>query len=96
MASYKDLQQQIAELQRQAAEARKSEIASVVADIRAKMQEYGISVSDLGGSRMRGRMVEPKYRDAATGQTWTGRGKRPRWLAEAVSQGRSVESFLIV
>jgi DNA-binding protein H-NS len=96
MASYKDLQQQIAELQRQAAEARKSEIASVVADIRAKMAEYGISVGDLGGSKTRGVAVAPKYRDASTGQTWTGRGKRPRWLAEAVSQGRSVESFLIV
>jgi DNA-binding protein H-NS len=96
MASYKDLQQQIAELQRQAAEARRTEIASVVADIRAKMTEYGISVADLGGSKTRGVAVAPKYRDAATGQTWTGRGKRPRWLAEAVSQGRSVESFLIV
>jgi DNA-binding protein H-NS len=26
--------------------------------------------------------VEPKYRDPATGNTWSGRGKPPRWLGE--------------
>jgi DNA-binding protein H-NS len=24
--------------------------------------------------------IEPKYRDPATGNTWSGRGKPPRWL----------------
>jgi DNA-binding protein H-NS len=26
--------------------------------------------------------VEPKYRDPATGQTWSGRGREPRWMVE--------------
>jgi DNA-binding protein H-NS len=39
--------------------------------------------------------VAPKYRDAATGNTWTGRGKMPRWLAEATAGGRALQSFLI-
>jgi DNA-binding protein H-NS len=39
--------------------------------------------------------VAPKYRDAATGNTWTGRGKMPRWLADATASGRTLESFLI-
>jgi len=38
--------------------------------------------------------VAPKYRDGA-GNTWTGRGKMPKWLAESVANGRTVESFLI-
>lgn len=38
--------------------------------------------------------VAPKYRDSS-GNTWTGRGKMPKWLAAAVAAGRSVESFLI-
>jgi DNA-binding protein H-NS len=38
--------------------------------------------------------VAPKYRDGA-GNTWTGRGKMPTWLAQAVANGRTVESFLI-
>ena len=39
--------------------------------------------------------VAPKYRDAATGNTWRGRGKMPRWLAEATASGRALQSFLI-
>lgn len=40
--------------------------------------------------------VEPKYRNPANAEeTWTGRGKQPRWLAELTSQGKKVEDFLI-
>ncbi|WP_245979078.1 H-NS family nucleoid-associated regulatory protein [Solilutibacter pythonis] len=40
--------------------------------------------------------VEPKYRNPANAQeTWTGRGKQPRWLAAYVATGRQVEEFLI-
>lgn len=40
--------------------------------------------------------VAPKYRNPADAeQTWTGRGKQPRWLAEFTAQGRKVEDFLI-
>lgn len=40
------------------------------------------------------RKVKVKYRDNAS-NTWTGRGSRPRWLREAVANGKSIESFLI-
>jgi DNA-binding protein H-NS len=40
--------------------------------------------------------VEAKFRDAATGATWTGRGKTPRWLVDAEAGGRSREEFRIV
>jgi len=40
--------------------------------------------------------VAPKYRNPATPtETWSGRGKQPRWLAAYTSNGRSVEEFLI-
>ncbi len=39
--------------------------------------------------------VEAKFRDAATGATWTGRGKTPRWLVDAEAAGRSREEFRI-
>lgn len=40
--------------------------------------------------------VAPKYRNPANpAETWTGRGKQPRWLAEQVSKGKKVEDFLI-
>ncbi len=38
--------------------------------------------------------VAPKYRDDA-GNTWTGRGKQPKWVVAALSMGRSLDSLLI-
>ncbi|MFY2610852.1 DNA-binding protein [Achromobacter xylosoxidans] len=39
--------------------------------------------------------VKPKYRHPNTGETWTGRGKAPRWLAAAEAAGAQREQFLI-
>jgi DNA-binding protein H-NS len=40
--------------------------------------------------------VPPKYRNPANpSETWTGRGKQPRWLAAQVAKGKKVEDFLI-
>ena len=40
--------------------------------------------------------VAPKYRNPEnTDETWTGRGKQPRWLAALTAQGRSVDEFVI-
>lgn len=41
------------------------------------------------------RSVAPKYRHPKTGETWSGRGKAPRWLMAAEADGASRESFLI-
>ncbi len=38
--------------------------------------------------------VAAKYR-GPEGQTWTGRGLTPRWLASLVAEGRSKEDFAI-
>lgn len=40
--------------------------------------------------------VAPKYRNPEnTKETWTGRGKQPRWLAAYTAQGRDLAEFLI-
>ena len=40
--------------------------------------------------------VAPKYRNPANAkETWTGRGKQPRWLAAETSKGKKLEEFLI-
>ncbi len=40
--------------------------------------------------------VAPKYRNPANPkETWTGRGKQPRWLAAHTAKGKKVEEFLI-
>ena len=45
-------------------------------------------------SVMKGRKVAPKFRGPG-GETWAGRGARPRWLSALVKQGRKLEEFAI-
>lgn len=87
MATYAELQEQIAALQKEAETIRKTEIKDAIGQIKAKMAELGITPADLGFS---GKDVEkqtkeksiapPKYRDPASDKTWNGRGVSPKWL----------------
>ena len=47
-----------------------------------------------GRSALRGRKVPPKYR-GPSGETWAGRGAKPRWLAAAIKGGKKLDDFLI-
>ena len=39
--------------------------------------------------------VAPKYRDSATGVTWTGRGKQPKWVVAAIAGGKTLADLKI-
>lgn len=44
----------------------------------------------------KGGKVPPKYRNPANPQeTWSGRGKPPRWMAAEIAKGKKPEDFLI-
>jgi len=47
-----------------------------------------------GRSALKGRKVPPKYR-SRSGETWAGRGARPRWLVAAIKGGKKIDDFLI-
>ena len=47
-----------------------------------------------GRSTLKGKKVAPKYR-SPDGETWAGRGARPRWLVAAIKGGRKLQHFLI-
>lgn len=97
MATYKELLQQQEALSLQVEEARKREIADAVTRVRSLVSEFGLSEKDVfpstrkaaAGGRTGGK-VAPKYRDPATGHTWTGRGKAPKWI-----DGKDRSKFLI-
>ncbi len=48
------------------------------------MKQYGLTIDDLRETKTKAvkapSTVAVKYRDDATGDTWTGRGRPPRWL----------------
>jgi len=47
-----------------------------------------------GGSVLKGKKVSPKYR-SPSGETWAGRGARPRWFVAAIKGGKKLDDFLI-
>jgi DNA-binding protein H-NS len=48
-----------------------------------------------GKQRRRYPRVLPKYKNPQTSETWSGRGKRPRWLVAAVKSGHKIEEYRI-
>jgi DNA-binding protein H-NS len=54
----------------------------------------GTRVVRGGGSLLKGRKVPPKYR-GPSGETWAGRGAKPRWLVAAIKGGKKLDDFLI-
>jgi DNA-binding protein H-NS len=93
VATYRELKAQLAELENQAAAVRQQEYDSVLADIRAKVVEFGYTERDIFGShrgrpRLSHRAVPAKYRDPATGATWSGRGRAPNWIKDAKNRDR--------
>ncbi|MDP4608837.1 MAG: H-NS histone family protein [Burkholderiaceae bacterium] len=101
MASYQELRSQAEALMAQAEQVRKEEISSVIADIKAKMKQYGISAADLGmsGAARKPRVAKApgvvKYR-GPNGETWAGGlGRKPQWVRDVMDSGRSIEDFKV-
>ena len=94
MPSYKDLLAQREHLDRQIKEAIALEKADGIAKAKVIIEQYGLSASDLfsrkAGLKSSGGKVAPKYRNPTTGDTWTGRGKAPKWI-----DGKDRSSYLI-
>jgi len=96
--------EQIAQLRKQAEALRNQERAGVIEELRRKIAEYGISAADLklttrGGAKRSAPAAAPKnaakYR-SPTGETWSGgRGRKPRWVTEALAAGKSLADFEI-
>lgn len=60
---------------------------------RAKTEPKAKAPRKSAGKRSK---VAAKYRNPAnTNETWTGRGKPPRWLASELAQGKQKADFLI-
>jgi DNA-binding protein H-NS len=54
----------------------------------------GARVGRGRGSALRGKKVPPKYR-GPSGETWAGRGAKPRWLVAAIKGEKKLDDFLI-
>lgn len=94
MPSYKELLAQREQLDKQIKEAIAQEKADGIAKAKLIIEQYGLTAADLfsrkAGAKGASGKVAPKYRNPSTGETWTGRGKAPKWI-----EGRDRSSYLI-
>lgn len=101
LARRDELAQQQAALEREIAEARRAERQETIQKVLAVLEAAGLTAADLGkgqavarGPKV-GKKVAAKYRDPASGKTWSGRGIKPRWMSEAIATGKTAADFLI-
>ncbi|MCA9834121.1 MAG: H-NS histone family protein [Thermomicrobiales bacterium] len=71
-----------------------------LAAVEAAAKEKGFSLSELVGNapkrKGRGPAPAPKYRHPENPDvTWSGLGRRPAWIKDAVASGTPLENFLI-
>jgi DNA-binding protein H-NS len=104
MSTVAELLAQKAEIEKKIAEAQREEKASAIAQVKALMAQHGLTVADLASrapasgrtaSTKSGAKVAAKYRDPATGNTWSGRGLKPNWLKAALDGGKSLTDFAV-
>lgn len=102
MATLKELIAQREALEKEIEQAQKHDRAEAIDKIRALMADYGLTSADIGrgvkpakSNAVKGSKVAAKYRNAATGDTWSGRGLQPKWLKAALASGKTIGDFAV-
>ena len=104
MSSLQDLLAQRADIEKQIADVQREARADAVAKVKAVMAEFGLTAADIAGKPATARApgaskpaskVADKYRNAATGDAWSGRGLQPKWLKAALAGGAKIEDFAL-
>ena len=102
--SYSQIQKRIDALKAKADSLRLKEAGGVIARIKEAIAHYGLTMTDLfgGKSASKGRRTGERTRGAAQreakyadgqGNVWGGRGPRPKWLRDALENGKRLEDF---
>jgi DNA-binding protein H-NS len=95
--TFKELQDLELKIKRAKSTAQEKTRTDLKDKVEAMVAAAGFKMSDLfGGRGGKGRKVAAKYvnPDDPT-ETWTGRGRKPRWLAAKLKGGDRIEKFLI-
>jgi DNA-binding protein H-NS len=92
------IQKEIESLQKKAEEIVSLKKTEIIEEIKDKIKAYGLTAKDLGLSSSerdgnKGLLVPIKYRKDKN--TWTGRGKKPRWVVDHLAQGGTMEDLLV-
>lgn len=103
MTTLQELLAQKEALDKQIEDTRRQERSQALAQIKSLMEQFGLTISDLTARSAApkksagagGGKVAAKFRNQATGETWSGRGLQPRWLKAALAQGAKLSDFAV-
>jgi DNA-binding protein H-NS len=98
MPKLSELLAQKAALEKQIAVTQREERQEAIAQIKTLMAEHGLTMADLGARAKppsAGGKVAAKYRNKATGESWSGRGLQPRWLKAELAAGKKLADFAV-
>ena len=96
--TYAELTEMEAKIERIKLEKQNSERAAVRKQLMDMAKEHGFDIRELMDGRKKGKgTVAAKYRDPKNPEnTWTGRGRMPRWMVAATRGGKAnKDDFLI-
>lgn len=106
LAAREEAAAKLADLDRQIEAERTAARREAIAKAKEFLSTHGLTIADLAGETKapkatgakgppKGQKVAAKYKDPATGQSWSGRGLKPKWLAKALEEGKKIEDFAI-
>ena len=95
--SYRELQELILRAKRALSTVQDRERNALRQKMEAMATSAGFKLGEVfGGRGGKGRTVAAKYANPDDPrETWTGRGRKPKWLAAKLSEGGKIEKFLI-
>lgn len=94
LAELRDLQKHV-ERQIETYEARQKQKA--LEAVKEAAAQHGFSLKDIVGEALKAKgSVAPKYTDPDDKTlTWSGRGRKPRWVQARLDEGRSLEDLAV-
>jgi len=97
--SLKELRQLQKEVDSAITDYKDREKRKAVAEVEAFARERGVNPADLTaflGRKVKKSIGAPKYANPADpSQTWTGRGRKPAWVIEALAADKSLDELAI-
>ncbi|WP_395398610.1 H-NS family nucleoid-associated regulatory protein (plasmid) [Pseudoduganella sp. UC29_106] len=98
--SLKELRELKSNTENEIAARMKSEVENARSQIHQIAANLGVSVQDLIGGSLKvkpaGKSVPAKYRNPSNStQVWTGRGRQPQWVKDALESGKALQDLEI-
>lgn len=89
----RDIEQAIKDRQQQDVQKAREEIMAIAKNAGVSVEEL-LAGSSKKANKASSKKVQPQYQNPKeTAQTWTGRGRQPKWIAEGLAKGKTLEDF---